>query len=260
MPLNRLIQVQQRLAPLKKILLNHPLYAAIDSLEALHVFMRHHVFAVWDFMSLLKALQQRLCSVTVPWLPSSHPRGCRFVNEIVLAEESDDDGQGSFISHFGLYHRSMQSCGASTDTIDQFLFHLEEGCSVPVALELAAVPLLARRFVRHTFAFIDAGNVCALASAFTFGREDVLPGIFQRIVAELDRKNGGLEDFRYYLQRHIGLDGDEHGPLANQLVVSLCGNDEERWQEVETAAILALEARRELWDGLVSVLRVGSGS
>ena len=128
--MNRLQHIQERLTPLKAALLNHPIYQEIDRLDSLRLFMEHHVFAVWDFMSLLKALQRRLCCVEVPWLPAADPLGSRLVNEIVLAEESDDDGQGGFASHFELYHRAMTRCGANTAPIDGFLGELRQGKSV----------------------------------------------------------------------------------------------------------------------------------
>jgi len=207
-------------------------------------------------MSLLKALQRRLCCVEVPWLPAVDPLGSRLVNEIVLAEESDDDGRGGFASHFDLYHRAMSRCGANSAPIDGFLGELRQGKPVAAALESPGVPECARRFVRQTFKVIDGGNLCATASAFTFGREDLLPAVFQRIVDELNvAAGGGLDDFKYYLHRHIGLDGEEHCPMANRLLLSLCGLDESRWQIAEQAAVDCLETRRWLWDGVCDVIR-----
>jgi len=259
--MTRLERVQGRLTPLKVALLEHPLYGEIDGLGMLRLFMEHHVFAVWDFMSLLKALQRRLCCVDIPWLPAADPLATRFVNEIVLAEESDDDGQGGFVSHFDLYRRAMKRCGADTTAIDGFLAELRQGSIVPAALESVRVSDCVRRFVGQTFDLIEEGSLCAIASAFTFGREDLLPGIFQRIVDELNVEAGGrLDDFRYYLHRHIGLDGDEHGPMAGKLIVSICGSDDARWQAVEKAAATALETRRELWNGVYSMLRLRKAS
>jgi hypothetical protein len=252
----RLQRIQERLTQLKAALLNHPIYREIDRLEALQLFMEHHAFAVWDFMSLLKALQQRLSCVEVPWLPSAHPLGSRLVNEIVLAEESDADGRGGFASHFDLYLRAMTRCGANTVPIDGFLGQLRQGKSVTAALQSPAVPECARCFVQHTFSFIEGDNLCAIASAFTFGREDLLPMVFQRIVDELNvEAGGGLEDFKYYLERHIGLDGQEHGPMASRLLLSLCGSDESRWRVAEQAALDCLEARQRLWDGICVLIR-----
>jgi hypothetical protein len=197
----------------------------------------------------------------VPWLPTVDPLGSRLVNEIVLAEESDDDGRGGFTSHFEVYHRAMTRCGADTAGIDAFLGELRRGRPVSAALESPGVPGCARQFVRQTFDIIEGDNLFAIASAFTFGREDLLPAVFQRIVAELNEEaGGGLEDFKYYLDRHIGLDGDEHGPMANRLLVSLCGSDESRWQAAEQAALDCLEARRGLWDGIFDVIRRGTAS
>ncbi len=253
-------RLRARLAPLRATLARHPVYRQIDGPAALRRFMEHHVFAVWDFMSLLKALQRRLCCNDVPWLPPADPASARLVNEVVLAEESDADGRGGFLSHFGLYVRAMAGCGADTSRVDRFLAELRRGNPVPAALDAARVPGPAEAFVRRTFAVIEGGDVCALAAAFAFGREDLLPELFRRIVERLaEGAGGGLDVFRYYLHRHIGLDGDEHGPLASRLVESLCGDDEERWEVAARAAVAALEARRDLWDGVCASLRAIHG-
>ena len=156
--LNQLQKIEQRLAPLKNALLNHRLYGEIDRIDALRGFMEHHVFAVWDFMSLLKVLQRQLCCVEVPWLPCGDQQGSRFINEIVLAEESDDDGRGGFASHFELYHRSMKQCGANTAPIDGFMDDLSRGVPVLTALASPTVLEAARRFVEQTFKIIETGN------------------------------------------------------------------------------------------------------
>lgn len=243
--------LQARLAPCRAQLLNHPIYRDLTSRAALRTFMEHHVFAVWDFMSLLKALQQQLCCVTVPWLPTTTHLGARLINSIVLAEETDDDGQRGFASHFELYHRSMLRYGADTAPIDRFLAQIGRGTPVAAALQSDVIPAAIRDFVGHTFAVIARGDLCEIAAAFTFGREDLLPGVFQRIVDELARQaDGGLDEFKYYLVRHIELDGDEHGPMADRLVQSLCGDHRQRWQTATDAAVAALEARYRLWNAI----------
>lgn len=253
--LQRIQLLSQRLAGRRAALLAHPIYQQIDRLEALQLFMSHHIFAVWDFMSLLKALQRSYCCIEVPWLPAADATGCRMVNEIVLAEESDEDGRGGYASHFELYHRAMTRVGASTAAIDGLLDALRAGETVEAALASAAVPECARRFVQHTFAILAGGDRCAIAAAFTFGREDLLPDVFQRIVDELNVETaGGLEEFKYYLERHIGLDGDEHGPMAHRLLEALCGDDEARWQLAEQTAMDCLDARQALWDGILAAI------
>src|SRR6478735_771827 len=119
--MHRWDQLNARLDPLRKKLLDHPVYARIADVDAVRTFMEHHVFAVWDFMSLLKALQQRLTCVTVPWTPQGHRLSRRLINEIVLEEESDEDTRGGYISHFELYRAAMKQCGADTSRVDAFL-------------------------------------------------------------------------------------------------------------------------------------------
>lgn len=65
--------IETALAPLKRKLSQHPLYQQLSSLEDINTFMEDHVYAVWDFMSLLKALQRELTCVAVPWLPAPNP-------------------------------------------------------------------------------------------------------------------------------------------------------------------------------------------
>lgn len=218
--------------------------------------MEHHVFAVWDFMSLLKALQQRLTCITVPWTPSLEGTGeaGKFVNQIVLGEETDDDGHGGCTSHFDLYYRAMAAFGARTHLMDQLLQAVRSGIPVDEALRDAAFPSSVRKFVQFTFRVIATGDVRRIASAFTYGREDLIPDVFRRIVDRVGEQSGGLERFRYYLDRHIAVDSGEHGPMAERLMQSLCGDDESRWRSAEEAAIGALTARIELWDGILAAV------
>jgi hypothetical protein len=253
--LSELERLRARIQPTRQTLLDHRIYGQIRGLDGLRLFMEHHVFAVWDFMSLLKALQQRICCVDVPWIPSSTSFTCRLVNEIVLGEESDEDGEGGYASHFELYHCAMQQCGASTATMDEFLNALRQGQPVRSALRTANVGEPVSRFVARTFQVIESNDTCAIASAFTFGREDLLPGVFRRIVEELlGESHGRLDRFRYYLDRHIHLDEDRHGPMAERLVSNLCGSDAAKWRAAEEAALWALQARLDLWDSVSDLL------
>lgn len=243
--------LRNTIEPLRQSLLNHPLYRDMRGPIALRSFMEFHVFAVWDFMSLLKALQQRLCCVSVPWIPPTSPIEARLINEIVLGEETDEDGHGGYASHFDLYHRAMTSFGARTATIDSFLSALrrDDGVAGALAFSNAALPI--RQFVSHTFHVIETGDLCQIASVFTFGREDLLPGLFLKIVEKLNAsEHGRIDDFKFYLLRHVELDGDEHGPMAARLVSSLCGTDEAKWQAAEKAATDALQARLDFWDAI----------
>ena len=257
----QLTRLKQQLAPLRSAILEHPIYEEIQGLPQLRIFMQHHVFAVWDFMSLLKSLQQQLCCVDLPWMPPSDGAASRVINTIVLEEESDLDPDGEFTSHFNLYHRAMTRCGADTSGIDSFLDHLKRGAELRAALHSGALPKYAQDFIAGTFHVIQSRQLPAIAAAFTFGREELLPQVFYKIIRELNQDSPHqLDEFRYYLQRHVELDDDEHGPMAARLVVSLCGSDKQNWELAESAAISALTSRIALWDtAFASMQRIRNG-
>jgi len=248
--------LQTRLEPLQARLASHPLYSAIKTPDHLRLFMESHVFAVWDFMSLLKALQARLTCVSVPWTPTAWPHSRRFINEIVLGEESDEF-EGRPISHFELYLEAMDEFGASTAAMRALLDHptTNGSTSLHAFRTPEDAPVAARRFVDTTFALIRSGSTAAMAAAFTFGREDLIPGIFRALVRELDAESGKLGTFVWYLERHIEVDGEDHGPLSLRMVEDLCGNDEALWDEAGRAAEAAIEARIGLWDGILAQIQ-----
>jgi len=248
---NSIDGIEARIAPLRERLTRHPLYAAIQTPEHLRLFMESHVFAVWDFMSLLKALQKELTCVTVPWVPTRWPESRRFVNEIVLGEESDQF-EGRAVSHFEVYLEAMEECGADTTPIRQLVQRVPRG----LLIEAGSAPEAARQFVEATFALIREAKLPALASAFTFGREDVIPDIFRELVRDLNEKQPGrFGKFVWYLERHIEVDGEDHGPLSLRMVADLCGDDPELWEEASAAAETAIEARLALWDGILELIQ-----
>lgn len=250
--MTRVENLMERLQPMYARLGSHPLYASFRTVEHLQMFMEAHVFAVWDFMSLLKTLQRGLTCVDVPWVPSRMPESRRLVNEIVLGEESDIY-EGRPASHFEIYLLAMQACGAETRAIDLLLQEIARGANVEDVLPRCGVPAEAAEFVRSTFRILEEDQLHTTAAAFTFGREDLIPEMFKGLVRDLNRKlSGKLSIFLWYLERHIEVDGEEHGPMALRMVSELCGDDDRKWQEAEEAAILAIEARLRLWDGIAA--------
>ena len=251
------MKLQDRLKPMYDRLAEHRLYPAFQRLEDLQVFMENHVFAVWDFMSLLKRLQRGLTCVEIPWTPTKHAGSRRLVNEIVLGEESDVY-EGVAVSHFELYLRAMREIGASTHAMEGVIFQIGQGEDIEDVLDGAPIPEAARKFVRSTFAVIESGRLHEIAAAFTFGREDLIPDLFRGFLRDQDEQlSGSLGTFRWYLDRHIELDGEEHGPMALQMVSDLCGADPEKWSEAEAAAVEALEARLAFWDGIAGLIESG---
>jgi len=243
-------KLKAEVKPARDRVVGHPLYAALQSHEAIVTFMEHHVFAVWDFMSLLKSLQRNLTCVEVPWVPSGPTGSRRLINDIVLVEESDEL-RGGFISHFELYLEGMTEAGADRTTVDRFIGLLRAGTPVPRAMTEAGVPAPAAEFVALTWHLIDTAPVHCQAAAFAFGREDLIPDMFQQVV-KVNEQVGQLDTFVDYLARHIEVDGEQHTPMAMQMVTDLCGDDETRWNECADTINLALNARVRLWSGILA--------
>lgn len=235
---------------IRERLLKHPMYKAINTPEQICTFMEYHVFAVWDFMSLLKRLQQDVTCVDVPWVPSENAKYARLVNESVLAEESDEDGHGSYLSHYELYIEAMEERGANTNTIKEFLNKIKAGQEPLSALKAIGVDPGIKKFVSNTWNLVQQGKSHEVAAAFFFGREDLIPDMFQRLVDQLQAQGENVERLLYYLNRHIELDSDEHAPLAQQLLEHLCAGQATRINEAQNAAKQALESRIKLWDAV----------
>ena len=233
--------------------IRHPVYASLDSVEALRVFMEHHVFAVWDFMTLLKRLQRDATSVETAWRPTQDRKTRRMINEIVLGEESDEVAPGQYISHLELYIEAMEEVGANTGPIKAFLEELERGRDPELALNVVEAPPSSRTFSAWTWRLSDARGTHEVASTFLFGREDLIPDMFRSVLKEL---GDGCPRLRLYLDRHIELDEGEHGPLARELLMDLCGEVSGRWQEARHAAVHSLRLREALWDGVLADVHV----
>ena len=244
--------IKTKIEPLRQELLNHSLYAKIHTIEDLHVFLTHHVYAVWDFMSLLKGLQIHLTSVSIPWTASPNPELRYLINEIVVAEESDLALDGSRQSHFEMYLDAMKECGATTQPVLDFLEQVATTKNVFVAIKNSHLPAEVKDFLYFTFTVIETGQPHKIASAFTFGREDLIPNMFTEIVKSFQKNfpETNVSKLIYYFERHIELDADEHGPMAMKMIDYLCGDDIKKWQEVAQVAQESLEKRIGLWNAI----------
>src|ERR1700720_2730371 len=145
------------LAALRQRLLDHPVYTDVASTPDLRRFMEDHVFAVWDFMSLLKRLQQDITCTGVPWFPADNARAARLINDIVIGEETDVDPNGGYVSHLDLYLRAMGDIGASARQFDRFRALVLVGVPVEVALAKIGAPPHVQAFVAHTMALANPG-------------------------------------------------------------------------------------------------------
>lgn len=246
-----------RLDSLRESVIHHPLYDAIRDRERLKVFMEHHVYAVWDFMSLIKALQIHLAPTDVPWLPPKNPHHAHFINQLVLQEESDraitDKPGVTHASHFESYRQAMVEVGANVGTIARFMKTVRaEGPEA--ALHEPDVPEPARRFVTFTFDVIRRNRPHLLAAALAYGREALVPLLFRSLLEGIDMAQSEAFSLYGYIERHIELDEQEHGPFAVRMANELCEDSPEKRAEAIEVAEQALAARLDLWDGIYEAL------
>jgi hypothetical protein len=219
----------------------HPLYQEIKITQDLQVFMQSHVYAVWDFMSLLKSLQNKVTSVQVPWSPSGYPdEMVRLINEIVLGEESDVDPSGKAISHFALYLEAMKEVGAPVSEITDFTHHLK----------FNTLPSSVREFVLFNINLALEGQAYEVAAAFFYGREKLIPDMFTSIKNLIKKSELNCPKLIYYFERHIEVDGEEHGPKALQCLDYLLDTETKKQRAIEIA-IASLELRHKLWDNVM---------
>lgn len=251
-------QCAQALAQLRDVsaaLHVHPVFGLVHAPRDLRTFMRWHVFAVWDFMSLVKRLQIDLTCVSLPWMPPKYPKAARLINEIVLGEESDETLDHSHASHYDLYLEAMEEVGAQPHEMREFLSELAATGDVPEALRRAHVPMPIGDFVRATLATAESGTTAEVLGSFFYGRENVIPRMFQALLSKWTIDESTVPTLVYYLKRHIELDGDAHGPAAEKIIDEIVGENLELRLSLVRASISAVQARIALWDALAHTLK-----
>ncbi len=245
---------------LRKELATHPVYAAVQNMNDLTIFMQHHVYSVWDFMSLVKYLQNQIAPASTPWLPYGDAQVQRFINDIVLEEESDEgipleDGTPTYTSHFNLYTSAMEEVKKGSSTaIHEFVDNVASD-SIHTALNTIQIPASAKAFMETTFHFVDSDKPHVIAAAFALGREHIIPEMFRALLDKMHISREDAEVFHYYLDRHIELDGDHHGPMSLRMLDLLCEGDEAKIAEAEEAALHAIQARIKFWDGVLVAIQ-----
>lgn len=241
---------------LRKELATHPVYTAVTDMDDLTVFMQHHIYSVWDFMSLVKYLQNKIAPAQIPWTPAGDTQVQRFINDIVLEEETDEgialeDGTPTYTSHFNLYLQAMEEVKVGSSQLAMEFVSKVASDSLDIARKTTKIPSAAEEFMETTFNFINSDKPHVIAAAFALGREHIIPEMFRALLDKMNisREEAGV--FHYYLDRHIELDGDFHGPMSMRMLELLCEDDNVKIAEAEEAALLAIKARIKFWDGVL---------
>lgn len=217
---------------------NHLMFQNLTNIENIRIFMKYHVFAVWDFMSLLKSLQKKITCVEIPWIDSNYdPELVRLINEIVLGEESDLDQYGNPKSHFALYLQAMEEVGADTDLIKNFL----------KSYDMSLLPVELREILSFHLKLAMEGEAHQVAASFFYGREKLIPEMFETILRVLKASKVNCPSLIYYMERHIEVDAEDHGPKALKCLKGLIQNEKQE-QEVLKTATNSLDMRWRLWD------------
>ena len=236
-----------------KELNTHELFRTGDSFsrEDLKIFMEYHVFAVWDFMSIVKSMQNHICPSSFPWKPHEYTNNgiAHLINEIVLSEESDLDDKGNYFSHFDLYIMAMKDIGANTENILRFINNFNNINNLITDIE---APRQSLEFIENTFDCIKSNKVSNISAIFAYGRETTIPDMFSKILKKIDSNNLLYSNLRLYINRHIEVDSSRHGPLSMQLFDYTCNNNQEVYDEAIGYAIKAIDKRILLWDGVLN--------
>ena len=221
--------------------------------KELSTFMQYHVYAVWDFMSIVKSMQNYICPSSFPWKPSKYTKNgiAHLINEIVFSEESDVDDKGNYFSHFDLYIKSMNDVGADTSNIMNLIENYEYDHTHNTFLNISA-PKEGLSFIENTFKCIKTSKLSNIAAIFTFGRETTIPDMFLKILNKIDSENLKYANLRLYINRHIEVDSSRHGPLSLKLFEYTCNDNQEIYDEAICYAIDSIDKRIQLWDGVLA--------
>ena len=154
----------------------------------------------------------------------------------------------------------MREVGADTARAETFLEAVAQK-GIDQALDETALPPSIDQFIRHTFNVIRSNKPWIICAAFAYGRESIIPDMFQRLRQSEAMQSVNCPAFDYYLARHVEVDGGVkdspgHGELALQLLDRLCEGIADRCAEGERAGVEALRMRSEFWLGITAHLDI----
>jgi hypothetical protein len=169
-----------------------------------------------------------------------------FINEIVLSEESDYiDGIG-YVSHFEIYLEAMKEIDADSSKILELIDCVDRKGSVYEGINNLDILDEVKDFIKFDLDTALSGDLPKIVGSFTLGREKVIPNMFEHIVQSVADASA-TNKFTTYLNRHIDIDGDRHGPLSSKLLDKLCCSDK-NLEVAYQAGIDSLNLRLKVWD------------
>ena len=260
--LSRLAAIETRIAPLRKRLRQHRIYESLKSLDDVRRFMEVHVFALWDFMHLVKCLHRAPSTAEATCPPKKRFKKSAgvqsLVDEMVQNYANDLNERGERMATFRMYLDAMEQLGAETKCVASFLGDcgdcgdLRAGDLGPVvgpSLLSCRAPRGAADFTAYTCQVIDSSKDHKVAASLVFGRQSLIVDALLRALGEVERREGTRVDkFRFLLSKYKSLYANNWPALSYQVLVELCGYSDEKWKEAEEAAVGALKARIALWD------------
>ena len=192
----------------------------------------------------------------IPWMPNQNTRNglTNFINEIVLCEESDYIDDIGYISHFEIYLLAMDKMNADTSQIILLTEKLKnEGYNKKLIDELSIYDEV-KDFVKFDLDVALSRNLPKIIGSFTLGREKVIPNMFSYIINCIENNNS-TKNLLTYLDRHINIDGDRHGPLSIKLLDTICDTDH-AYALAYNSGITSLQLRLKVWDKIANELGI----
>lgn len=248
----RVAYILNEIEDLKSELAAHCLYTKLQHMEDIHIFMEHHVFAVWDFMSLAKALQLHLDATQVIEKQTDNSKILGFVNGILTGGETDPNKKEIVLSHLEMYLELMDEIGANTTNIKKLIASSAAGLDIHEAMQIAQLTDEQQRILNFTQTIIATNEIHKIAVAATLVPEGMISNRFLKILKETEERDNLLvPKFKNYLNRYKAIDGNDYGLLSLEMVTHFCDSDGKKWVDILDIAMKTLSHRIYLWDAIV---------
>jgi len=236
----------QTLIKVSEDVINHPMFKKLNNIYNIKKYSEFQIWCVWDFMSILKQVQNFIFCNDILWLPPENPNAGAAFYRLIESEETDLGFKGGDLnraSHFQSFRAAMQELNADTKNIDNFLELIKTGKTLPEALNKSGASPQTKSFLLTNNHLIKQSPYNAIA-LITLTRENFLPAVFKSLLSYVN-ENEKIELFVWYHKRHIYLDSVLHGPLSIQIFNEYFTNKLLIKQSI-IASIESLKARNEL--------------